>query len=69
MTTNASEQGLTYTLCQRLRLVQANFTQNFNANIYRETDGQSIINSEKDGWMDDLRFYIIFNSISVISGR
>ena len=22
-----------------------------------------------DGWMDDLRFYIPFNSISVISGR
>ena len=22
-----------------------------------------------DGWMDDLRFYILFNSISVISGR
>ena len=22
-----------------------------------------------DGWMDDLRFYVIFNSISVISGR
>ena len=23
----------------------------------------------KDGWMDDLRFYVLFNSISVISGR
>ena len=22
-----------------------------------------------DGWMDDLRFYIVFNSVSVISGR
>ena len=22
-----------------------------------------------DGWMDNMRFYIIFNSISVISGR
>ena len=22
----------------------------------------------KDGWMDDLRFYVLFNSISVISG-
>ena len=22
-----------------------------------------------DGWMDDLRFYVPFNSISVISGR
>ena len=22
-----------------------------------------------DGWMDDLRFYVLFNSISVISGR
>ena len=21
------------------------------------------------GWMDDLRFYVLFNSISVISGR
>ena len=25
--------------------------------------------SSKDGWMDDLRFYVLFNSISVISGR
>ena len=23
----------------------------------------------KHGWMDDLRFYVLFNSISVISGR
>ena len=23
---------------------------------------------DKDGWMDDLRFYVLFNSISVISG-
>ena len=23
----------------------------------------------EDGWMDDLRFYVLFNSISVISGR
>ena len=23
----------------------------------------------KDGWMDDLRFYVLFNSISVISGQ
>ena len=22
-----------------------------------------------DGWMDDLRFYVLFNSVSVISGR
>ena len=22
-----------------------------------------------DGWMDDLRFYVLFNSISVITGR
>ena len=22
-----------------------------------------------DGWMDDMRFYVLFNSISVISGR
>ena len=22
-----------------------------------------------DGWIDDLRFYVLFNSISVISGR
>ena len=22
-----------------------------------------------DGWMDDLRFYVLFNSISVISGQ
>ena len=22
-----------------------------------------------DGWMDDLQFYVLFNSISVISGR
>ena len=25
--------------------------------------------STMDGWMDNMRFYIIFNSISVISGR
>ena len=25
--------------------------------------------SEMDGWMDDLYFYILFNSISVISGQ
>ena len=25
--------------------------------------------SDFDGWMDDLRFYVLFNSISVISGR
>ena len=24
---------------------------------------------EMDGWMDDLRFYVLFNSVSVISGR
>ena len=24
---------------------------------------------DKDGWMDDLRFYVLFNSVSVISGR
>ena len=24
---------------------------------------------KRDGWMDDLRFYVLFNSISVISGR
>ena len=23
----------------------------------------------KNGWMDDLRFYVLFNSVSVISGR
>ena len=23
----------------------------------------------KDGWMDDLLFYVLFNSVSVISGR
>ena len=24
---------------------------------------------DHDGWMDDLRFYVLFNSISVILGR
>ena len=24
---------------------------------------------ESDGWMDDLRFYVLLNNISVISGR
>ena len=24
---------------------------------------------QKDGWIDDLRFYVLFNSVSVISGR
>ena len=29
-----------------------------------------VLNSTmENGWMDDLRFYILFNSISVISGR
>ena len=23
----------------------------------------------RDEWMDDLRFYVLFNSVSVISGR
>ena len=27
------------------------------------------IQARLDGWMDDLRFYVLFNSISVISGR
>ena len=33
--------------------------------------GKGNINApdKKDGWMDDLQFYILFNSISVISGR
>ena len=25
--------------------------------------------SQGQGWMDDLRFYVLFNSISVISGQ
>ena len=32
-----------------------------------EKDRQNI--GQMDGWMDDLRFYVLFNSISVISGR
>ena len=28
-----------------------------------------LTHSSLDGWMDDLRFYVLFNSISVISGR
>ena len=27
------------------------------------------ITSQLNGWMDDLRFYDLFNSVSVISGR
>ena len=26
-------------------------------------------NTPKNGWMDDFRFYVLFNNISVISGR
>ena len=35
------------------------------------TDIQALHTADenKDGWMDDLRFYVLFNSISVISGR
>ena len=29
----------------------------------------SIHQNTKDGWMVDLQFYVLFNSISVISGR
>ena len=25
--------------------------------------------TENNGWMDDMRFYVLFNSISVISGQ
>ena len=28
----------------------------------------TIFQADQDGWMDDLGFYILFNSISVISG-
>ena len=28
-----------------------------------------ILRNFTDGWMDDLRFYILFNSVSVISGQ
>ena len=27
------------------------------------------MNGWMDGWMDDLQFYVLFSSISVISGR
>ena len=27
------------------------------------------IYSQRDGWMDDLRFFVLLNSIPVISGR
>ena len=33
-----------------------------------ERDGEGLITSN-NLWMDDLRFYVLFNSISVISGR
>ena len=33
--------------------------------FYRPSDPSRVI----DGWMDDMRFYVLFNSISVISGR
>ena len=28
----------------------------------------TVANVSFDGWMDDLRFYVLFNSVSVISG-
>ena len=30
---------------------------------------RTTINEPSDGWMDDLQFYVLFNSVSVISGR
>ena len=34
-----------------------------------KSDYYSQLCPELDDWMDDLRFYVLFNSISVISGR
>ena len=33
------------------------------------TSSGALKSLSKTGWMDDLRFYVLFNSISVISGR
>ena len=33
------------------------------------SDPSRVIDGWMDGWMDDMRFYVLFNSISVISGR
>ena len=38
----------------------------------RNSTIQAVLGSQQgyfNGWMDDLRFYILFNSISVISGQ
>ena len=35
---------------------------------YSSGEQKTIIFSQFDGWMDDLQFYILFNSISVILG-
>ena len=35
----------------------------------RSTPELQIRGGIEDGWMNDLRFYILFNSVSVISGR
>ena len=31
--------------------------------------GMAFVNVNIDGWIDNLRFYVLFNSISVISGQ
>ena len=36
---------------------------------YTEANKRILRVVKKDGWVDDLRFYVIFNNISVISGR
>ena len=43
---------------------------NFVIRISKQEDTEVIALCEKYvNWMDDLRFYVLFNSISVISGR
>ena len=36
---------------------------------FQKKEGVVVRRGRMDGWMDDLRFYVLFNSISVISGR
>ena len=37
--------------------------------IFIHTEIRSEANESQYGWMDDLRFYVLFNSVSAISGR
>ena len=61
--TNNSAFNMIFLLEQLLRNLSC--TKIAILNTWREGNA----NKYWDGWLDDLRFYVLFNSISVISGR